>query len=378
MSPKLAGRDVSWETIGYHARSVFAVVLSLTVLVGGGLFVYNKVHDAYIEWRTEDDYIGTGTEEVEVIIPRGANVTQTGDILWEAGVVRSTRAFRNAAQKSGQAEKLSYGRFILRKELPAELAFNMLLDPNNEVRLWVTFPEGTTKAEQATIISTGIVAGETKLSVDPATVLAAYDDPSVYSLPDWAPKDSLEGFLFPSTYQVAEPIEAQSIIAGQVNQFHKIAEKTNLTTRAEEADRSPLDVLTTASIIEGGVHDRDYQPLVAAVIYNRLEKGMKLEMDSTVHFAVGKTGRVSTTKEDREFDSPYNTYRYPGLPPGPINSPGETAIEAALSPADTDALYFVTVNLESGETKFANTLEEHNKNVAEWQAWCKDSGSSLC
>ncbi|HMR49637.1 MAG TPA: endolytic transglycosylase MltG [Arachnia sp.] len=378
MSPKLAGKDVSWGTIGYHARGLFAVALSLAVLVGGGLFVYSKVHDAYIEWRTEEDYIGEGTEEVEVVIPKGANVTQTGDILWEAGVVRSTRAFRNAAQKSGQAEKLSYGRFRLRKELPAETAFNMLLDSRNEVKLWVTFPEGTNKAEQAKIISTGITAGETKLSVDMDTVLAAYEDPSVYGLPEWAPPDSLEGFLFPSTYQVGEPIEAPAIIAGQVNQFKKIAEETGLQQRAEEAGRNPLDVLVTASIIEGEVHDPDYQPLVAAVIYNRLAKDMKLEMDSTVHFAVGKTGRVSTTEEDRKFDSPYNTYLYTGLPPGPINSPGQTAIEAALSPSDTDALFFVTVNLDTGETKFANTLEDHNKNVAELRAWCTSTGSPLC
>lgn len=378
MSPKHADKEASWRRV----RNIFAVVLSLAVLVGGGLFVYSKVSGAYAEWRQDEDYAGEGTEAVEVVIPKGSSVTQTGEILAAAGVVRSPQVFRKAAEQSGRSEALSYGRFRLKKELPAAAAVEMLLDSDNEVKLWVTFPEGITQAEQAKIISTGIAAEDTKLSVDLDEVLAAYQDPSKYSLPDWAseaPEEHpLEGFLFPSTYQVAEPVTPQEIIAGQVNQFNKIAEKHALPIKAQELDRSPLEVLITASIIEGEVRDPDYQPMVAAVIYNRLEQGMKLQMDSTVHYAVGKTGRVATSAQDRESESPYNTYRHTGLPPGPINNPGETAIQAALNPADTDALYFVTVNLETGETKFANTYEEHKRNVAEWQAWCSSSGSNLC
>ena len=115
------------------------------------------------------------------------------------------------------------------------------------------------------------------------------------------------------------------------------------------------------------------------MIYNRLEKGMKLEMDSTVHFAVGKSGKVTTTAEDRKSESPYNTYRHKGLPPGPISNPGETALEAALNPADTDAIFFVTVNLDTGETLFAATNEEHEANRRVFQQWCADnSDRGLC
>lgn len=372
MSPLPDLEKVNWGTVGYHARSAFAVILSLAVLIGGGWFVYDRVNQAYMEWRTEDDYVGEGGEEVEVVIPRGANVTQTGDILTEEGVVRSTKAFRNAAQRSGRSEELSYGRFKLKKELPAATALEMLLNPDNEVRLWVTFPEGTNMAEQASII-----ANTEELGVDMETVNEAYRNPSQYKLlPEWT--TGLQGVLFPARYQVAEPVEVSAIIARQLRQFETISERTNLEARAESMGLTPLEVLTVASIIEGEVRDAEYQPMVAAVIYNRLETNMALGMDSTVHFAVGKSGRVATTAEDRANPSPYNTYVHRGLPPGPINNPGESAIEAALSPADTDALYFVTVNLDTGETRFAATAEGHEENRAAWRTWCRETGSDLC
>lgn len=111
--------------------------------------------------------------------------------------------------------------------------------------------------------------------------------------------------------------------------------------------------------------------MVSAVIMNRLEQGMPLQMDSTVHYALQDFAKVTTTAKDREVDSPYNTYLNKGLPPGAISNPGQAALAAASAPADTDALFFVTVDLESGETRFAATLEEHNVNVAVFQQWCQ-------
>lgn len=366
MSPAFTDNDgrLDWRKIGYHARSVFAVLLSLTVLVGGGWFVYSKAHDAYIAWRTTDDYIGDGAEEAQVLIPRGASLTQMGDLLTEAGVVRSTKAFRNAARESGQADKIQAGRYRLKKQLPAETVVAMLLDSKNLVLLEVVFPEGTTNAEQFDII-----ADKTGLSLE--DIQAATVDTTQYPLPAYA-NGALEGFLFPAKYQVAEPPVAAAVLSTQVKQFNTIAEKINLEGVAAESGLAPLDVVTTASIIASEVKKPADQPMVAAVIYNRLAAGMKLEMDSTVHFAVGKKGSVTTTAEERATDSPYNTYVYPGLPPGPISNPGQTALEAALSPADTDALYFVTVDLDTGETRFAATLPEHEANVKLFQQWCSD------
>ena len=108
------------------------------------------------------------------------------------------------------------------------------------------------------------------------------------------------------------------------------------------------------------------------MIYNRLNQDMRLQLDSTVHYAVGKSGVVTTTAEDRASTSPYNTYRYQGLPPGPINSPGQAALEAALHPAKGDWLFFVTVNPDTGETKFATTAAQHAAYVEELRKWLRD------
>lgn len=111
--------------------------------------------------------------------------------------------------------------------------------------------------------------------------------------------------------------------------------------------------------------------MVSAVIHNRLATGMPLQMDSTVHYALQDFGKVTTTAEDRAVDSPYNTYRYTGLPPGAISNPGKAALAAASQPSDIDSLFFVTVDLDSGETRFASTLAEHEANVAVFQQWCQ-------
>lgn len=364
----MAGLDekkpLDWHQVVYYGRGIFAVVLSLVVLIGGGWFAYSKASELYTSLVTpDDDYVGEGGEEVEVVIPRGAGITQIGDILYEAGVVKSVRKFRTVAQRSGQSNELQYGRFKLRKELPAETAMAMLLDPANIQRIWITFPEGLTVAEQQQRI-------HDELGVPLEEIQAAAGRAGELGLPEWA-GGKLEGFLFPARYVVAEPVDPFAILQTQVGQFNTVANRVDLVERAEAMGSDPMTVLTVASIIEGEVHNSDYQPLVAAVIYNRLEAGMKLEMDSTVHYFAGSDGGVTTTAEQRATDNPYNTYFYEGLPPGPINNPGETAINAALSPADSEALFFVTVDLDTGETLFANTYEEHQANVVKFQQWCQ-------
>ncbi|HJE50664.1 MAG TPA: endolytic transglycosylase MltG [Tessaracoccus flavescens] len=366
MSPAFIDNDgrLDWRKIGYHARSAFAVLLSLAVLVGGGWFIYGKANDAYIAWRTTDDYIGEGGDPVEVLIPRGAGITHMGDLLTEAGVVKSTKAFREAAQESGEAEKISYGRYKLVKEIPAERAVAMMLDPANRVLLEVTFPEGTTAGSQWQTLSakTGVPFADIQ-----AAATASFAE---LGLPEWQ-TGYLEGFLFPAKYQVAEPVDPKAVMRTQVSQFKRIAERISLEGRAAEIGRTPMEVLITASIIAREVSNPADQPMVAAVIYNRLKQDMPLQMDSSVHYALGKFGKVTTTAADREVDSPYNTYRNKGLPPAPISNPGQTALEAALAPSESDVLYFVTVDLDSGETKFAATYEEHEANVQQFQAWCQ-------
>lgn len=373
MSPAFIDNDgrLNWRKIGYHARSAFAVLLAIAVLGGGGWFVYSKANDAYIEWRTQDDYIGEGTEAVEVLIPPGGPTpTQIGDLLTEAGVVKSTKTFRKVAIESGRWSELKAGRYKVKKQLPSEAALDMILDPKNLVVLDVLFQEGTTLAEQQQII-----LKKDKLDVKEDALKAAYDASKYANLPDYA-GGTLEGFLFPAKYQVAEPVDPAAIVTTQLKQFGNIAGKLDLVNRAKELGITPLQAVTTASIIAAEVPDKDDQPMVAAVIYNRIKKGMKLQMDSTVHYAVGKSGKVTTTAEDRANPSAFNTYVHAGFPPAPISNPGETALAAALQPAATDALFFVTVNPSTGDTRFAATEEEHQANVKLFQQWCSENKGS--
>ncbi|MBB1510036.1 endolytic transglycosylase MltG [Tessaracoccus sp. MC1756] len=369
MNAKFTDNDgrLNWRRLGYTARSAFAVLLSLAVLIGGGWFVYSKANDAYVSWRTAEDYMGEGKDDVQIVIPRGASITQIGEILREAGVIKSTRTFRQVATRSGESDQLQAGRFNLKKELPAETAFTMLLDPENVERLMVTFPEGTVSVRQWQIMER---PANSVIGLTYADMEAAAADPTIYPLPGYA-NGQLEGFLFPSTYQVGEPAVASHLIATQVSQFNRVADKIKLEEGAQALGVTPRNIVTTASIIAAEVSSAKDQPMVARVIYNRINAGMPLQMDSTVHYAVQRWDTVTTTAEERQNPSPYNTYVHKGYPPGPISNPGESALLAALNPADTDALFFVTVNLDTGETKFAATLEEHQANQAEFQAWCQ-------
>ncbi len=146
------------------------------------------------------------------------------------------------------------------------------------------------------------------------------------------------------------------------------AELTNLGVPPERMH----DVVVEASIAQKEARSADDMAKVTRVLDNRIAIGMPLQLDSTVSYAVGATGKVTTTAAQRATDSPYNTYLHPGLPAGPISNPGADALRAALSPADGTWLYFVTVNLQTGETRFATTIAEHNANVALFQQYLKD------
>lgn len=368
MSPAFVDNDgnFNWRKVGYHARSAFAVLLSLAVLVGGGYFVVSQARDAWTAFRTVDDYLGNGVDDVTVTVPPGATVTQIGDLLVEAGVIKSTGTFRNVAADNPDSQTLQPGRYELLTELPAEKALELMLDPSNPTTLRVTIPEGLTASRQRATIAAGLEENGVEITVEELEAAAVADG---LGLPEWS-RGLLEGFMFPDTYDVAEPVTPAAIFTSQVTQFNAVAAEINLAETAAAQGMDPFDVVTIASIVEREVNQEEYRPQVAAVIRNRLAVGMPLQMDSTVHFALQDFTKVSTTAEDRAVDSPYNTYRYTGLPPGAISNPGKAALAAAAAPADIDSLYFVTVDLDSGETLFGTTLEEHNANVAIYRQWC--------
>lgn len=364
MSPSFVDNDgrPDWRKIGYRARSAFAVLLSLAVLLGGAWFVYSKVDAVWTDFRTSDDYIGEGKDPVSVIVPMGATLTQIGDILVENGVIKSTKTFRKEASSHPDASRIQAGRYNLRTEIPAATALEMMLDPANLEVISVTIPEGMTLGQQWTVINRqfGIAREDMATAVNSDTL----------NLPEWT-DGRREGFMFPDTYQVGEPINPLQIAQSQANQFTRVVENLDIDSKAEALGMTPFDVITVASIIEREVALPEYRPMVARAIYNRLEKDMRLQVDSSVHYAVGNFDRVTTTSEDREIDSPYNTYLYKGLPPGAISNPGAAAIEAALNPSEGDWIFWATVNLDTGETAFAADEAGHAANVEKFQQWCQ-------
>lgn len=362
---------MNWKKFGYHARSAFAVLLSLAVLIGGAWFVYGKVDAAYRGIRYANDYPGPGGNDVVVTIGKGATVNGIGHALVKAGVVKSVKAFTSAASDSGDATKFQAGEYRLKTQIPGATAVAMLLDPKNKVVRQVTIPEGMRVSDVLSLISQ-----KTGIKMSDLTKEAA--NTKDLGLPAWATNPNVpEGFLFPNTYQYDSSPTAAELLTTMTKQFAAESASLQLEAKAKALGYTPLQVLIVASIVQAEVPPK-YQAQVAGVIYNRLKAGGPLGLDTSVYYAVNKPNTATLTPADFKSNSPYNTYTHDGLMPGPIDSPGASAISAALNPASTDAMYFVTVNLKTGETKFARTLDEHNQYVAEFESWCKKNPTPGC
>ena len=362
--------EVDGTEIGRRVKSGIAVLIALAVLIGGGWFAATKGYAKYMDWRQTDDYIGTGVDDMQITIPAGASLTDMGLIVVKADVVKSTKAFQSAAAKQAKSTAIQPGTYKMKTHLPAASAVARLIDPATyKVVKRVLVREGLRVSAIVPVLAKGTGLTEDQFN-------AVLKDPSKLGLPEYA-KNNPEGFLFPDSYEVADKPDALTIVKTMTAEFATVAASEDLVNRAAAMGMTPLQVLTVASIIEAEVNRPEDRPMVARAIYNRLEgktetgQPMKLQLDSTVIYADGGTGTLTTTDAQRALDSAYNTYKVDGLPPGPINSPGKSAIEAALNPADGDWIYWVVVNPQTGETKFASTYAEHQVNVAEFQAWCK-------
>ncbi len=360
---------VDRSEVGRRVKSGLAVVLALAVLVGGGWFAASKGYAKYLDWRQTDDYIGAGQNDIQVTIPAGASISEMGNVLVKADVVRSTKAFKNAAAKEPKSTSIQPGTYKLKTHLPASTAVSMLIDPtHNKVVKRVVVREGLRITAAVPILAKGTGLTEDQFN-------AVLKDPSKLGLPAYAANNP-EGFLFPDSYEIADAPDAATMLKAMVAEYSSVAGTLSLESRAAALGLTPLQVVTVASLIEAEVNRAEDRPKVARAIYNRLqgktENGqvMRLQLDSTVIYANNLDGKLTTTDEQRALKSPYNTYVVDGLPPGPINSPGKASLEAALNPADGDMIYWVVVNPETGETKFASTLADHQANVKEFQAWC--------
>lgn len=302
-------------------------------------------------------YQGYSGNEQFVEIPAGAGPASIGRRLVEAGVIRDTLGFRYELARSGAGRRLQAGEYrfdrpMTVKEVVAKIA-------RGDVHLLpITFREGLTILEMAQLF-------ESKGFGRAAEFVAAASDPTPIRGLDSTARD-LEGYLFPDTYTMARQATAAQLVTRMVAGFE---EALTPQLRADAAARglSVRELVTLASLIEKETGKAEERALVAAVYVNRLRIGMALQCDPTVIYALQRAGRYNgnLTRADLQSDSPYNTYRYPGLPPGPIAAPGRASLEAAVRPADAPYIYFVSRG--DGSHAFATTLPEHNQNVFEFQ-----------
>lgn len=352
-----------------RSRGCMPILVILVVVAAIAAFGYVKGVD-FIKDQLSDspaaDYSGNGQKPiVTVTVPKGASGRDIGAVLLDAGVVKSVDAFADAYESEPKATSISYGKYELLSKMSAKSALAVLINPDSLIAApTVTIPEGLRATE---ILAT--IAANTDFT--PKQLRAAYADTEALDLPAYA-NGNPEGYLFPSTYDITEDTTAARLLHDMVARFTQNAEDLDLEGKAKSLGEDPGDVVTIASLVQAEAGQADMAK-VASVVYNRLDAGMALQFDSTLHYGLNIRGNIQLTREQLNTDGPYNSYTRAGLPPTPIDSPGADALEAALNPANTDYLYFVTVNLATGETKFAETLEEHNRNVAEYREYCTTS-----
>ncbi len=347
-------------------RSRLVPILAALVAVGIGVGAVLFARDLFSGFGEVPDYTGSGTENVAVRVSQGDTISDIAVTLEEAGVVKSARAFTDAAQENEQSKSIQPGLYSLRKEMKASIALEAMLDPSSIQTFKVTLPEGLTVEQILTRLSEATGAPVEQLE-------AALADRANLGLPAWAPADipNLEGFLHPGTYDFDPETTPMQMIQALVSQFTAVATQTGLEQKAAAVGQSPYNVLIIASLIEREVKHDDERGKVAQVIYNRLAKPMPLQIDAATSYGAGKPGNELTTADLQDQSNPYNLRVLPGLTPTPIASVSDKSLQAALNPTDGTWIYYV-VNSADGHHAFVTTDEEFLAAKAECQknGWC--------
>ena len=345
-----------------HWLTSLVIVITLAAVGVLGYKAIGIMRDASAQATHAEDYKGNGEGEVTVTIPEGASGLDIGDILQEKGVVASGKAFTNAVKNNPKGNTIQPGTYKLKKKMSANAALQALLDPETKGDHTLTVSAGHTKQ---------IVKDRLKQvgNFSDEQIDAAFADTAGIGLPAEA-GGNVEGWLAPGTYDVTEKATPKDLVKQMVSRT--VTQLKDLKVPKEDYHA----VLTKASIIEREVNDSRYYGQVARVIENRLaqtsgETHGLLQMDSTVQYGLGRFGGIPNSTELADSNNAYNTYVHQGLPPGPIGRPSEEAIKAVLNPPAGSWLYFVTVNLETGETLFSSTSEEQKANTKKLDEYCK-------
>lgn len=320
--------------LGYLLVAVFAFILGLGTGYARGYFASGDVG-----------------RKVTVVVPMGATLSSIASELEAKGVVKHARAFVIRAESDGYATKFMPGAYTFHQNEPYEELVALLARGVNPPTVKVSIPEGATLKQAG-----GLVAAAVGAITAADYVAVARDDPPPFRLGGYKSGTTLEGMLFPATYEVIPKVKARAFVAKQLTAFAENFAKVDMS-RALKANLTPYDVVIIASMIDREALAPAERPLVAAVIWNRLRIDMLLQIDATIQYALGKTKPV-LTYDDLKIDSPYNTYKHPGLPPTPISNPGLAALQAAAAPANVDYLYYVARNDGTGRHYFSKAYAQ--------------------
>ncbi|MEU2614497.1 endolytic transglycosylase MltG [Micromonospora sp. NPDC007271] len=357
---------------GGRGKTVFALLMALVLLggIGGGAYIgFDRIRDHFVT----PDFTGPGSGEVLVAVKKGDTLTDIGDTLYDAGVVKSTKAFIEAAEANSRSKNIQVGSYKVRKEMKAADALTMLLDPKSRVVNGVTIPEG--------MISLAIydkLSKETKIPV--ADFKKAAADPVNLGVPEfWFKRNdgkktgakSIEGFLYPATYEIPPKATAEQILSMMVQKFLDVTKEMDFVDKVQNDRKiSPYEALITASIAQAESVNHVDMPKVARVIYNRVYTDKYrchcLEIDSAINYWLrlqGKDPKDSDVLKNSEIHDPKNPYRthgVDGLTITPISNPGEEALKGAMAPPDGDWVYFMTID-QKGTMGYGSNDAEYNQ-----------------
>ena len=305
-------------------------------------------------WKKNSAPVSSDSSEVRLVIPKGYGVTQVAQELKEKGLVKNALAFKIYIQVRGESGKIKAGEYNIRKDLAlSEIAEVLLRGP---AEVWITIPEGLRREEIALKFADGLE----KASEERKSFLSEFLDQT----------ENKEGYLFPDTYLFPRDADAGRVVSVMLQNFKK--RTIGLNKDISSSKYGINQILTISSLVEREVLSDDERPVVAGILLKRFESDWPLQVDAAVQYAVASlkcnvmSGNCKTwwpilTKEDISIDSPYNTYKYRGIPPAPISNPGILSIKAVLHPQQTDYWYYL--HDKNGHIHYAGTLEEHNLNI---------------
>ena len=355
--PSRRSRGVCARKNANKRTKIVILVVTALVLVAG-FFSYTIVKDSLLG---ASDYPGPGNGSVKITIHNNETGLDIANSLYEADVVASTEVFVKAFNSNSASVSIQPGVYELKKQMKASDAVAALLDPKNKIDLKITIPEGFALEQ---VVQRLVKVG----GYSEDEVRKAMSDTSALGLPSQA-GGNLEGWLAPMTYTVSPDDTVVDVLKSMVEVTKNVLKELSIPESKWQ------EVLIKGSIIEREVNQEKYYPMVARVIENRISESNnqtngKLQMDSTVLYGLGKFGGIPTASELAK-DTPYNTYIHKGLPPTPIGAVSKKAIEAVNNPEPGNWYYFVTVDLNTGETLFASTLEEQNANTQKLNEFCE-------